>query len=73
MTAWAIHTPLNHSSWAVALKDYDHQAMVEFFLSGISHGFWVGCDYTQGSLKSASQNLNYALQHKQVVDGLLGE
>lgn len=71
MTAWAIHTPLNHSSWAVALKDYDHQAMVEFFLSRISHGFWAGCDYTHGSLKSALQNLNCASQHKQVVDEYL--
>ena len=35
MSAWAIHTPLRHSSWAAALKDYGQQPMVEFFLSGI--------------------------------------
>ena len=71
VSAWAIHTPLRHSNWAAALKDYGHQPMVEFFLSRISHGFQVGFDYTQGSLKSASKNLNCALQHKQVVNEYL--
>ena len=71
MSAWAIHTPLRHSSWAAALEDYGHQPMIKFFLSGISHGFRVSFDNTQGSLKPASKNLDCALQHKQVVDEYL--
>ena len=66
-----IHTPLIHSRWSSALVDYLHQPTAEFLLSGILQGFRIGFNYTQGSLKLATENLNCALQHKEVVDEYL--
>ena len=69
--AWAIHMPLIHSSWSSALADYFHQPTAEFFISGILQGFRVGFNYSQGSLKLVTKNLECALQHKEVVDEYL--
>lgn len=71
LIAQAIHTPLIRSSWRVALTGYPYQPIVEFLLLGISQGFRVGCDYKQGTLRSASKNLSCALQHNEVVDEYL--
>ena len=69
--AQEIHTPLTPHNWAAALTGFLYQPVVAFFLSGIAQGFRVGFDYSKGVLKSASRNLNCALQHKEVVDEYL--
>ena len=69
--AQEIYTPLICANWSAASDSYRYQPLVKFMLSGLSQRFRVCFNYRQSSLKSASKNLNCALEHKEVVDEYL--
>ena len=66
-----IQTPLNVTQWREALKYYPNQPLAEFFFNGITEGFRIGYNYKSRGLKSAHQNLDCAIQHKEVVSEYL--
>ena len=72
-TAATITTPLMTQNWLALLADHPNKQLTEFFTTGISQGFRIGCNAPQSILRSASQNLACALQHPEVVDQYLSE
>ena len=66
-----MHTPLVLESRRCALEEYPNQPLAQFFLNGIAEGFKVGHDYGSVCLRSARNNLDTALQHKEVTSEYL--
>ena len=72
-TAATITTPLMTQNWLALLAGHPDKQLTEFFTTGISHGFRIGYNAPQSTLRSASQNLACALQYPEVVDQYLSE
>ena len=69
--AMLISTPLKPATWLMLLQEHPNKLLVNFFMSGISEGFWIGFIGPHNSLKSARMNLAGALQHPNVVEEYL--
>ena len=60
------------TSWKDLLACYPDQRLVQFFLRVITDGFQVGYnDHKSKGLKSSRKNLDWAIQHPEVVDEYL--
>ena len=69
--AAVITTPLHPHKWLEMLRAYPYDALKEFFINGLLHGFKIGFNNPPSQLHSARKNLPGALQHPQVVDDYL--
>ena len=71
-SACGIHTPLKHPAWLQALSGHPDQALVQYFLRGITEGFRIGYSSAmEHNLKSSKRNLEGAIQHPEVVNDYL--
>ena len=68
LQACQIATPLIASAWRTLLIAHPHRELINFFLSGITHGFRVGFNYTSPALQSVKKNLQSATEHPEVTD-----
>ena len=71
LSACQITTPLSLPGWHNLLRGYPNQAVVHFFLRGISEGFRIGYNYKEFTYKPARRNLLGAVSHPEVVDQYL--
>ena len=71
--ATVISTPLRVDNWKRMLTDHPNRPLVEFFINGLPEGFRIGFREQSTLLKSAKQNLSYALQHPDIVQNYLTE
>ena len=71
--ATVITTPLQFHNWHKLLISHPDRAMVNFFTTGLIHGFRIGFNKPLSQLQSAHKNPTGALQHPQVVEDYLKE
>lgn len=71
-SACQLHTPLVPANWEKYLAGHPNRSLVQFFLSGITEGFRIGCNHAgTGTLKAAKKNLTGALDHPEVIQEYL--
>jgi len=63
-----ITTPLIKQQWNTLLATYPNQDMAIFFIQGLTNGFRIGYQYSNGHLKSATMNMVSAIAHPKVVE-----
>ena len=71
LSACQITTPLSLPGWHNLLRGYPNQAVVHFFLRGISEGFRIEYNYKEFTCKPTRRNLLGAVSHPEVVDRYL--
>lgn len=69
--ACSVTTPLIYFTWRHLLNNFPIPEVAHFFLRGITSGFHIGFDYCATQLKSASKNLQSAVEHPKVVQEYL--
>ena len=65
--ACSIVTPLAPSTWLYFLSAHPSQALVKFFIQGISQGFRISFKSTSVKLCLAKRNTNFSQDHPLVV------
>jgi len=65
--ATLVSTPLIPSTWEILLKSHPNRQLVQFFMSGISQGIYIGLKQPNKPLKSAKRSLGYALDHPETI------
>ena len=68
-----VTTPLKHEEWQQMLQSHPNQALVQYIMSGITHGFRIGFQYGKASCRSAKCNMLSAETNPEVVTAYLQE
>ena len=62
-SACLISTPLSVPAWTKLFDTHSNRQLVQFYLDGITNGFWLGFNHTDSNLKPVQSNLPLATAH----------